>query len=217
MPKRFVPPRGVASLFKFGRTGVPSFVLHETKQGVAERRRDIEPGDDAALHRAPLDAGHRRRSALAQQRERALRVLDVEDDSADALRMPLQPLEALALRPERLDQHETHVRGLDDAGARVMLELELGRRHGDLGEVELLAVVIATALEISHEHVHRRDPMNPEGLFSQAHDRSSSRVFRRRGARKACHDRAHHACTNAREAVWHFGSVHRVQHRCFEV
>ena len=47
-----------------------------------------------------------------------------------------------------------HVAGFDHAGAGVVLAFELGRRHRDLCEIEIVDVVIPAALKVIHEHMN---------------------------------------------------------------
>src|SRR5690606_33615969 len=116
-----------------------------------------ERGEAAAVDVAVLDVGDRRRAAALEQDERALDVLDLEDEGAHAVRMLLEPApRAAALAHRRAHEHVDragleHDRGL--AGPLV----ERGVADADLLEVEELRVEAAAALEIVDVVVDRFD------------------------------------------------------------
>ena len=136
---------------------------------VAERRGDVEAAHLAALDGPALQARHLGRAALIEERIGPLRVLDFEDDPAHVFGMLGQPAEALAFGAARREEDEADRACLDDAGTRVVLRLEAGRGDGHLGEVELLPVVVAAALEIAHEDVQRGDLLDAERFPGRVH------------------------------------------------
>jgi len=135
-------------------------VLHEPKQRVAEGGRDVEPGDRSPVDVFMLHSGDVRGAAPGQERIGTFHVRHLEHDPTCALRVLLEPLEALALRAERLHEDEARAARLHDARARSVLRLELGRTHGRFGEIKLVHVVVPAALEVPYEHVHRGDALN---------------------------------------------------------
>src|SRR5262249_26813156 len=110
------------------------------------------------------DVFDRRAAALLEQRERARRVLDLEDQRADAVGMLRQEAVRAAAFPDRRAAHDKHVAGLEARRALARLGLELGARSPGLGEVEQAAVEAPRALEIVDVVVDAFEALDSEGF-----------------------------------------------------
>ena len=103
-----------------------------------------------------------RAAALLEQRERALDVLDLEDQRADALGVLAQVAPGAAAFADRLVDDEQRVAGLERGRALASLLLQLGAAAPDLGEVELVDEEAPRPLEVVHVVVERFDALDAD-------------------------------------------------------
>jgi hypothetical protein len=142
--------------------GLVAAALAEPEGAVAERRGDRELAQRAAVVLEGLNLVDRRAAALLEQPERALGVLDLERERADAVRVLAEEARGPARITERRAAHDVDVAGGEARRALATALLELGARAPGLGEVELAAVEAPAALEVVDVVVDALDALDAE-------------------------------------------------------
>src|SRR5262249_22910556 len=141
-----------------------ALALDEAEGRVAERRRDREHRQRAAVVAEAHDVRDHGAAALVEQLEGLLDVLDLEDDRAHALGVLAQPAPGAPAFTDGLADDHGDATGLEHGRLLPPFGLELRRRHADLGEVELVEEEAAHALQILDVIEQRLDLANSEGL-----------------------------------------------------
>jgi len=138
--------------------------LDEAEGGVAERRRDREHGQAAAVVAKALHVGDERAAALVQQAERAVDVLDLQHHRPDPLGVLAQVAPGAATLADRLQDHEHRAAGLERRRPLPPLAVD-GRAAGaELDEVHPVDEEPARPLEVVHVVVQRLDLRDAERL-----------------------------------------------------
>jgi hypothetical protein len=148
--------------------------LAEPERAVAERRRDRELAQRAAVVGERLDVVDRRAAALLEQRERPRDVLDLEHQRADAVGVLRQEAVRAAALADRRRAHDLDVAGGEARRALAAVALELGGRAPRLGEAELAAVEALGAREVADVPVDPLEALDSNRRDLRHHDLTAS-------------------------------------------